>query len=328
LYGKEDEAYEEKNKNIQVTTILTGDLHHYARYEETTKRNRICQLITAGGGGAFLHPTHTLKDEINPIDGHSAKLQQVFPSKATSVRLSFLNLLFPFYSLTMLALFGILHLFTSWILQTKTFEGMTFMEKLASIELFNGGFQAFLAVVAEGTAHNPGAVFLNIMLLIGIVMFTDVKCGKKKWNYLAGGMHGLLHLANFYLLIWWFSRINLHHLELPVNNVQQVLLFSAEMIIIGGIISAVIFGLYLTFSVLVLKNHITEAASSYRWEGYKNFLRLHLTKDALTIYPIGLDQVVTDWKNVGTEENPRFEGGAVDYSLIEKPIIIKNEKTV
>lgn len=328
LYGKGEEAYEEKNKNIQVTTILTGDLHHYSRYEETTKRNRTCQLITSGGGGAFMHPTHTLQDEISPVDGHSAVLKQVFPSKSSAVRLSFLNLLFPFYSVTMLFFFGILHLFTSWILQTKVFEGLTFMEKLARIDLFGGEFSAFLGVIAEGTAHNPAVVFLNVLLFVGLLMFTDTKCGKKKWNYLAGGIHGLVHLVNFYLLIWWFSRINLYQLGLPLNHVPQVLLFSVEMIIIGGIISGVVFGLYLTFSVLFLKNHITEAASSYRWEGYKNFLRLHLTADALTIYPIGLSKVVTDWKNVGTEDNPRFEGGPIDYSLIEKPIIIKNEKTV
>src|SRR5690606_2520040 len=56
IFG-EGEKYEEKNKSLQITAILTGDLHHYSRYEEIGKDLKKCQLITAGGGGAFMHPT-------------------------------------------------------------------------------------------------------------------------------------------------------------------------------------------------------------------------------------------------------------------------------
>ncbi len=35
---------------------LTGDLHHYCRFEAEDDS----QLITAGGGGAYLFPTHTM----------------------------------------------------------------------------------------------------------------------------------------------------------------------------------------------------------------------------------------------------------------------------
>ncbi len=328
LYGIGDSDYEEKNKHINVTTILTGDLHHYARYEEVSKRGTLCQLITAGGGGAFMHPTHTLKEKIHPVDGYDATLKKVFPEKKESVKLSFLNLLFPFFSLTMLLFFGVFHLFTTWILQAKELGGLSYMERLATIDLFGGEFGAFITQTSIAISHNPGAVFLNILLFLGLLVFTDTKSGNGKWNYIAGAVHGLLHLTNFYLLVWWFSRLNLHQFGLVLNSPEQVLLFSFEMVILGGIISGVLFGLYLTFSVLVLQNHITEASSSYRWEGYKNFLRLKIDNDALTIYPIGLKKVVTNWKNVGTEEKPKFEGGPVNFELIEDPIIIPHEKTL
>jgi hypothetical protein len=97
------------------------------------------------------------------------------------------------------------------------------------------------------------------------------------------------------------------------------------MILVGGVISGVLFGIYLAFSVIVLKNHITEGSSSYRWEGYKNFLRIRLDKDSLTIYPIGFKTVVSDWKNIGSDEAPKFEGSPVKFSLIEPPIEIKHE---
>ncbi len=328
LFGKGEKEYEEKNKNIEISAILTGDLHHYARYEELNKENKLCHLITAGGGGAFLHPTHTLKENIESVEGHKGKLEKVFPSKESSIGLSFLNLLFPFYSQTMLFFFGIFHVFTAWILQTKSLDGQTLMELLSGIELFDGQFGDFFMTVFKGISHNPGALFLNILLFIGIVLFTDIKSGKKKLNYIAGAIHGLLHLLNFYFLLWLFSYINLNHFEMNVNNLLQVLVFTLEMVFLGGIISGILFGLYLTFSVIVLKNHITEAASSYRGEGYKNLLRIHINDKNVTIYPIGLKEVPNNWVNVGTKEKPKFDGGPINFELIEKPIIIPHEKTV
>ncbi len=329
LFGQGESDYEEKNKSISVTTILTGDLHHYARYEEMHPDNRVRQLITAGGGGAFMHPTNTLLDEIETLDGKKAHLKEVFPSKADSVKLSLLNLIFPYFSLTMLFFFGTLHAFTSWILQTKRYaDGDTLMVRFSGIDLFHGESGAFFSAITESLSHNPGAIFLNILLFIGIMIFTDTKSYNGNWNYLAGFVHALLHLANFYVLLWLFSRINLFELGWDLESPRQVILFAVEMVLVGGIISGILFGIYLTFSVLVLKNHITEASSSYRWEGYKNFLRIHLDKDALTIYPIGFKTVVSDWKNVGNEASPKFTGSPVKFSPIEPPIVINHEKAI
>jgi hypothetical protein len=113
---------------------------------------------------------------------------------------------------------------------------------------------------------------------------------------------------------------------MDINSPLQVLLFIGEMVILGGIISGILFGLYLTISIVFLKNHITEASSSYRWEGYKNFLRISVDKDGLTIYPIGVKKVVSNWKLKGTKDHPMFEGSPINYELIEDPIFIKNEE--
>ncbi|MBD3629087.1 metallophosphoesterase [Cyclobacterium sp.] len=326
LFGKGEKVYEEKNKAIQIVAVLTGDLHHYARYEAKESTDGPCQMITAGGGGAFMHPTHTLKQEISGINGKATELKKVFPSKKSSVSLSFLNLLFPYFSLTMLFFFGLFHVFTSWVLQSKIESGVSLMEKISQLNPFEAQLADLFQLVFEGISHHPAALFLNLLLFFGIVMFTDVKSGAKNWNYLAGLVHGLLHLVNFYFLLWLFSRINLFQLGLGINESRQIFLFVVEMVLAGGIISAVLFGLYLTFSVVVLKNHITEASSSYRWEGYKNFLRFSVNKEGITIFPVGLKKVPANWENVGTEEKPRFEGGDIQYDLIEDPIFIKNEK--
>jgi len=56
---------------IDVRAMLSGDLHHYSRYygtlrsgsDPSVKRPEYkskCHFVTAGGGGAFSHPTHQL----------------------------------------------------------------------------------------------------------------------------------------------------------------------------------------------------------------------------------------------------------------------------
>ncbi len=41
----------------KIPLVLSGDLHHYSRYQAQPSGTN---FIGAGGGGAFLHPTHTL----------------------------------------------------------------------------------------------------------------------------------------------------------------------------------------------------------------------------------------------------------------------------
>src|SRR4029453_12888246 len=43
----------------QVRVMLSGDLHHYARYSGPDR-----EMITCGSGGAYLYPTHHLPDQI------------------------------------------------------------------------------------------------------------------------------------------------------------------------------------------------------------------------------------------------------------------------
>ena len=227
----------------------------------------------------------------------------------------------------MCAFLGIFHLLTTWFLQSYTIYSPygSFMERIAKVEISGQNLCDFLSILLVSVKHSPTVVLFNIILFGGILLFTDTYAGKHKWNYIAGAGHAILQLANLYWWIWVFSRWNLHCLEFPVENMRQMLLFAGEMVIVGGIASGLIFGVYLLVSALVFQSHPTEASSSFRHDGYKNFLRMRLTKDRLTIYPIGLKNVVRDWKNVGTDEEPKFEGSPIVFSLIEKePIEIKN----
>jgi len=199
------------------------------------------------------------------------------------------------------------------------------METMSGMEISWANLDNYLHIIFDSIKHSPAVLMLNLVLFAGILLFTDTNTGKGKWNYLLGFPHALFQLANLYFCIWLFSRWNLHAFDLPVDWIVQILLFSTEMICIGGLFSGLIFGGYLLDSTLFFGSHPTEASSSFRHEGHKNFLRIHLTKDRLTIYPIGLKKVVTNWKNVGNSETPRFEGSPIDYNLIEQvPIEINH----
>src|SRR5690606_25575917 len=107
----------------------------------------------------------------------------------------------------------------------------------------DGQVPEIAALIFKSIATHPSVLALNLLLFLGLLMFTDTSSGKGRWNYIAGAIHGLLHLLNLYFLIWLFSRWNLYEMEMTVGSWDHVLFFSAEMILIGGIASAVLFGI-------------------------------------------------------------------------------------
>jgi hypothetical protein len=73
-------------KGLKIPLILSGDSHHYARYDGSGR-----EYITSGGGGAFLHGTLELKDSISAEwlreERATLALRCCYPSKETSAKL-------------------------------------------------------------------------------------------------------------------------------------------------------------------------------------------------------------------------------------------------
>ncbi|MBI1843288.1 MAG: metallophosphoesterase, partial [Actinobacteria bacterium] len=102
----------------RVLLMLTGDSHHYAHYVGDDGSHK----VTAGGGGAFLHPTHDLPETItleSPTPGGTAppvmssvtyRLEgRCYPSRAISRRLAWGALGLPIRNPSCLILPGLLH---------------------------------------------------------------------------------------------------------------------------------------------------------------------------------------------------------------------------
>ncbi len=324
LYGKDDANFNENNlaylekkvigDRARVVAFIAGDEHHYRRYESAER----IQKITAGGGGAFLHPTHG--EAAEELDG-GFKLIRSYPSQEVSQKLGWSNFKFPLVNPKFGILTAILYVLTAWTVMANV-----------------GGFgltQIWRAVKTTlSTAMvSPGAVFWMLALFIGFLMFTDTH--SKPYRIIAGSLHGLTHLLATFFIGWTAAYISVSVLHPWIGNLMRFsfkspgqLMFSAIfMLIFGWLIGSLIMGTYLFISLNVFGRHSNEAFSSLSIPDWKNSLRIKITADGdLTIYPIGIPKVPRVWrKRAHDEPGSDFVPVDVDLTsprLIEPPIHI------
>jgi hypothetical protein len=166
-YQELDPEYNENNlryfervlerNGARIVAYIAGDLHHYRRHANAAG----AQKITAGGGGAFLHPTHAPDASML---GFGFGLRSSYPAESVSRRLTWRNLRFPFinpkFGLAMGSMYGLLGYF------------------------WNQG---------QGVLLGP------LMLVLGFILFTDTH--SIWYKRLAGTAHGLAHTAAAWTLL-------------------------------------------------------------------------------------------------------------------------------
>jgi len=113
-----------------VAAVLTGDLHHYSRYSNRSPAtHEQVQLVTSGGGGAFLHPTHALAEHVALTtfcqDEQSEEFarEAVYPERKTSRKQSYRNLLFPITNWELSLFVGFVYTMLAWVLETRLLVG-------------------------------------------------------------------------------------------------------------------------------------------------------------------------------------------------------------
>lgn len=325
-----DDTYKLTGKKFKLVATLTGDLHHYSRYEEE-KDGYINHMITAGGGGAFLHPTHLLPEKLtkqasanfsfqNNKPTPDPELKAEFPAKKDSRNLSFRNFAFPWLNKQFVLFLAFVELLLCWILQGTTYydSSGSFIRQLAKKICFGDSFK----FIFETLINNPLFILISVVLIFGCMVFTDTK-RIRGLNILLGLPHGLIQWLNLMVWLILFAKHFQNHLP-DIEPLKLIIFTTISASVLGGISGAFIFGIYLWFSIYILKVHLDEGFSSLGWQHYKNFLRIHITKDQLTIYPVGVDRVTTKWTQSGEGENLKFSGKLPECHLIEPPIIIKN----
>jgi 3',5'-cyclic AMP phosphodiesterase CpdA len=159
-YNENNLRYFEKvleRNGASIVAYIAGDLHHYRRHANPEG----AQKITAGGGGAFLHPTHA--PDTSKLD-NGFTLRSAYPAESVSRRLCWRNLLFPFinpkFGLAMGSLYGLLGHFWN---------------------------------------HGQGLLLGPLVLVLGFVLFTDTHSAW--YRRIAGTMHGLAHAGAAWALM-------------------------------------------------------------------------------------------------------------------------------
>ena len=316
-----------------VHLTLAGDLHHYCHYQDASGHRH---KITSGGGGAFLHGTHGLPETLDLKEG-GAQIPYgqtaTFPSVTDSRRMVIQNFLFPVRNLPFVLFLGGFYLLIAWIIRSASKKhDQTFMEAIQNAPFNPDGIGAVLKQLYLVAAYSPATVVFFLILFVGCIAFCDPKPERRRWvrkttRVAVGLTHGLLHASVSIGLMWGFAHLNLSRLGLGVDDFRHIVLFSAGMLILGGSFGALIMGVYLFLTNLALGFHQDTAFSSIQIQDYKNFLRLHIDKTGLTVYPVGIRKVPRTWTFMAqaVAGEPWFEppGGRIEAHLIEEPLRIK-----
>ncbi|MEZ4805016.1 MAG: metallophosphoesterase [Bacteroidia bacterium] len=312
-----------KAKGMEQILTLTGDLHHYARYTAESEEGKVYHKITSGGGGAFLHPTHNLPDQLKEMHDGEFVLKKTFPEKKTSKRLIWGNLLFPIKNLSFGAFLAAVHLAMAWSLKTTSEldedEADIFVQMRTMYEKNDFDFSSLLNRLITTFGHSFSAVLILGLFVLGFYKFCDSNSSKYKHIGFLGMFHGILHvvLMLFSLCIFTFVGISFLGLEPGRENVAGVIV---QQLLFGGLLSGMLIGLYFIFTNLVLGIHDNEAFSALKNKDYKNFLRMHFKGNTLTIYPVGLRKTAK-WTQPYID---KFETkDTIIPELIDDPIVIE-----
>lgn len=325
------EYLQEKVFGRRICLFLAGDLHHYRRHESPEGRHK----ITAGGGGAFLAPTHAPAAP-RLRDGYEQKT--CFPDEKTSRKLARQNLLLIRHSPLFGLMTGALYLLLA--LATYTEIGAFGMSELPEA----------VGAVASSVVTRPWSLTLGLATIGGLMGFADKAFGR--WRLLAGGLHGLAHILAAFCVAWgsvYFTVsvlgicpevIQSHASLVPGvtlcaagwKHVWAKFLLGALFTFVGGfLVGPFIMGLYLTVSVNGFRAHSNEAFISLAIPDWKNFLRLRIDKDGqLTVFPVGLERVPRKWKETHAGPYaPAYDPDdpkATEPRLIEAPVHVVPKK--
>jgi len=326
-----------KPRGAHIVLRLSGDIHHYRRHEHEAEDGSKTHLIIAGGGGAFLHPTHG--PNVDRIRYGQACFRPVaeFPDRKASRRLSWRNLGFPFLNCKFGLLPGITYTLLNWIMPHRLFEFEVTARNAWPVVI--GSLRELLS--------KPSAIAWLLLILGLFALFTRsdevtesriIHVGirgriRERWRKvcrmlwrcrIAGIVHALAHLLAALLLAWIANRMSVRLWGFP-TSLCYLLTTSALTFAGGWLVGSFVMGMYLLLSLNIFGQHANEAFSALRIEDYKNFLRLHLdSKGQLTIYAIGIEKVPRKWACNSHAGGSRYVpiDRELTPRLIEEPIVI------
>ena len=313
VYSERDFDYIEREivrpTGAEVVLTIQSGKHHYCRYEEVDGPH---QHISSGGGGAFLHPTHHLPDEVErggeegPI---RYRRQATYPSPTTSRKLRKRVWLLTPYNLPLAGVFGAFQLLLAFMLNLH----------LRDRHVGLGLGDLWLAVW-----ESPTAFLLIVLMAVSLgTMVRFAYEARGLTRLLLGVAHGSLQFASVASVMIVSSRISANF---GLEGLPSLLAFLGSITVLGGLAGTVGMSGYL-WVTNCLGFHGNEAYAPLHHMDLKHFLRLHIGTDGvLSVYPVAIDRVVRHWelRPDAPPEAPWFApaGPPPEPRLIEGPVRI------
>jgi hypothetical protein len=341
---------------VRLALTLTGDLHHYSRYADAAGRRH---KITAGGGGAYLVGTDRLPERVtldaarvrrdpkNPVPADAVRTREVFseqkvyPTRRASTWMRLQAVRSVWKNGWFTTLLASLYLIYAWVLQGSQLPLMIgaakgtpktdrFIERVALEWSFADGIGTVWTAFFQGARYSPLLVLLTLLLVGSLWAFCAPDAGRLKLLKALGLVHGVAHVALAVGLTWglaasglWLFGNGSRDSLAPVDTLLFVAWFTVGMLVLGGALGGVLFGLFLLPGI-----NLNEAFSAQYLSTYRNFLRLHIDpRGNLTVYPVGVRRPAR-WKlrpNAPAGAPffvPRTRDGAPRPELIEEPVAV------
>jgi hypothetical protein len=293
----------------QVLLYLKSGKHHYCRYAEEGGPR---QHITSGGGGAFLHPTHTLPDRMDPPGAEGSSVFRragTYPAPEVSKRLRKRIWLLPLYNLPLAAVFGIVQVVLAFML---------------GLHLRNRHVSLGVADLRRAVWESPTAFLLILLMIVSLAaMVRFAHDARGVGRFVLGLVHSTLQLASVAAVMIAASALAT---LVGRRGAGSLATFLVLVFVLGGVGGTVGMSAYL-WATNCLGLHGNEGYAPLHHQDLKHFLRLHIGADgALTVYPVGVDRVGRKWllRPDGPALSPWLAplGPEPEARLIEQPITI------
>lgn len=317
---------------VRTILMLSGDKHHYARYQalqdDSPQGPRM--KVTAGGGGAFLSTTQKLDDRVDvptPQAGDNPRTEETetfelksrYPNATQSRRLNghifLLGLRNPWFTVIPALLYILLFIASVSSLADQH-------DKLdLDVNPSPWGFRDFLI-------NGMGATTLAIVFVVAALLSAFYIIPKRVSVWPARLFRGIAGVAQTVCHVAAVAAIAMVCANLFSTLTGWRLPLCTLLVgVIGGIAGSLIFATFLFLVFTLFGWNSTEAFSCFRYPGYKNFLRIHVTEKSVTVYPIGIDKVCSKWEydpNPASAEASWLKpsSGTIETRLIEPEFTI------
>jgi hypothetical protein len=309
------------HKDLRIPLVLSGDSHHYARYSGDD-----LQYITSGGGGAFLHGTLNLRDEIH---ADLLKKNTLLSLKTTADEMHApcgLEACYPTKDESAALLYG----------------NLQFFRLNPQFSFFLGGIYALISLLVTSLRgwDDPVstwdiALVAYAILLLGFFAYAGYQEGYTMRVLWPSAIHAAAHLVAALALSWlvWQAA---SYIGPPAAAWHWLAWLGLTLIIVvplGAVVAGTIFGINLLVTCRWFGINHNDAFSAMRIEGCKQFLRIRILDDLIHVYPIAIDKVPSRHGWIGNPDYPARKAAPVfkpaqplQWKLIEGPIVIRAKK--